>query len=253
MKLDVDEKRWVKCDIDAVWIREKPVVDGFWKDKRNRIKYMKWLGHQLGIKKPEDWFKISKSAFHKNRGSGLLACCYGDSPIRALREYQQEITGKEWLFNSTSQGFWAKRANRKRYLEWLSVELNIKEYDDWYQLTRSVLNDNHGGRLLQGFYQGSVIKLLNDNFPEYEWLEWKLRCTPHSFWKEKANRIKYLAWLGKKVGFTRYPSWKKLTRQDFIKNGGEWLFMRYYKNSVTAAVDEYIEYRQEKLKNSGKK
>jgi hypothetical protein len=59
--------------------------------------------------------------------------------------------------------------------------------------------------------------------------------------------------LGKTVGFTRYPSWRKLTRQDFVKNGGEWLFMRYYKNSVTTAVDEYIEYRQEKSKTSGKK
>lgn len=249
----MNNQKWVKSDIDAVWTREKPVVDGFWKDKRNRIKYMKWLSQQLGIKKAEDWFKINKSAFYKNRGSGLLACYYGDSPIRALREYQAEITGKEWLFSSTSQGFWAKRENRKCYLEWLGQELQIKEYEDWYQLTRTVLGNNHGGRLLQGFYHGSIIKLLQDNFPEYEWLEWKLRCTPHSFWKEKENRIKYLGWLGRKVGFVRYPSWHKLTRQHFVKNGGEWLFMQYYRNSVEAAVKEYVDFRKAKLRPAKKK
>ena len=247
----MNKTKWVECDVDAVWTREKPVPDGFWKDKRNRINYMKWLGHQRGIKRPEDWFKISKRAFYKNRGSGLLACCYGDSPLRALHEYQAEITDKEWLFNSTSQGFWAKAYNRKRYLKWLGEELGLKEYEDWYQLTRSVLNDNHGGRLLQGFYKGSIINLLRDNFPEYEWLEWRLRCTPHSFWKKRENRIKYLAWLGKKMGFSRYPAWRKLTRQDFVKNGGEWLLMRYYKNSVTAAVDEYINYRRSLKKSKG--
>ena len=106
---------------------------------------------------------------------------------------------------------------------------------------------------MQGFYQGSIIKLLQDNFPEYEWLEWKLRCTPHSFWKEKVNRIKYLSWLGRQHGFVRYPSWRKLTRQSFIKNSGEWLFMHYYRSSVEAAVNEYIEYRKEKLNHSEKK
>ena len=123
----MDEHKWVECNIDAEWTREKPVVDGFWKNKRNRSRYMKWLAHQLGIKCPEDWFKISKNAFYRNRGSGLLACYYGDSPIRALREYKKEITGKEWLFNSTSQGFWSKQENRRRYLEWLGEELHVKE------------------------------------------------------------------------------------------------------------------------------
>jgi hypothetical protein len=185
---------------DPIWIDNKPVPDGFWKDKNNRASYMKWLGKTLKYRKPADWFRITKDAFHRNRGTGFLACNYGDSPISALREYNAKLTQHEWLFRSVPQGFWHNKYNRQRYIKWLAKELKFKNQEDWYQLTGDTMNSKHGGRLLQGFYNGSVILFLRDNFPDYNWIAWKLRSTPTNFWKEKENRLNYLGWLGKQLG-----------------------------------------------------
>jgi hypothetical protein len=224
---------------EPLWVDSKPVPDGFWKDHINRASYMKWLGKTLNYSKPEDWFNITKDAFQRNRGTGFLACNYGDSPIRALREYDAKLTKDEWRFRSVPQGFWHDRENRQRYIKWLGQELNYKNQEDWYQITGNVIDNKHGGRLLQGFYNGSVILFLRDNFPEYTWLPWKLRSTPTNFWKDKANRLQYFDWLGEKLSLKYVIDYDQLTRKDMIDNHGGWLLTRYYQNSVRNAISEY--------------
>jgi hypothetical protein len=32
---------------------------GFWNDLKSQKAYLEWLGTQLGIKSPEDWYKVS--------------------------------------------------------------------------------------------------------------------------------------------------------------------------------------------------
>jgi hypothetical protein len=225
--------------IDPLWVDSKPVPDGFWQDSQNRIAYMAWLGKTLNYSKPEDWFQITKNAFYENRGTGFLACNYGDSPIRALREYNEKLTKHEWLFRSVPQGFWYNKENRQRYIKWLGKELNYKNQEDWYQITGNAIDNRYGGRLLQGFYNGSVILFLRDNLPEYTWIEWKLRSTPTNFWKDKANRLKYLEWLGEQLGFKCVTDYNRLQRRHLIDNHGAWLLTKYYRNSVKLAILEY--------------
>ena len=223
----------------AIWVDTKPVPDGFWRDKNNRVSYMRWLEGALRFKKPEDWFNVTKRAFRENRGLGFLACNYGDSPIAAVREYKPDLAHCEWLFKSVPQGFWNDADNRRRYLEWLAEKLGFERLEDWYRITGRTLTENHGGRLLHGYYGSSVIRLLRDNFPDYEWLEWKLRSTPTNFWKKRANRLRYLEWLGGELGFERIEDYAKLRRTDFVNNHGEWLLLTRYGNSVKKAVAEY--------------
>ena len=45
---------------------------GFWDDKENQKKYMKWLGEKLGFRKPEDWYGLTHKLIHENGGGGLL-------------------------------------------------------------------------------------------------------------------------------------------------------------------------------------
>ncbi len=45
--------------------------NGFWKNRKNRVQYLRWLEKQLGCRKPEDWYAIQTSDFIENHGKGL--------------------------------------------------------------------------------------------------------------------------------------------------------------------------------------
>src|SRR3569623_603660 len=45
---------------------------GFWDDRRNRKRYLDWLGKQLGYKKPEDWYAVTQHDIYAHRGIQFL-------------------------------------------------------------------------------------------------------------------------------------------------------------------------------------
>ena len=57
----------------------------------------------------------------------------------------------EWKFARVPAGFWKKKANRERYLDWLETKLKISQPEDWNRVRRADLKDNFGGGLLAMF------------------------------------------------------------------------------------------------------
>ena len=45
---------------------------GFWKQPRNRRRYMAWLARKRDFQKTEDWYRVKKEDFHANHGGGTL-------------------------------------------------------------------------------------------------------------------------------------------------------------------------------------
>lgn len=65
------------------------ISSGFWKNHYNVMQYVKWLEEQLGIQKPEDWYKVARFEIESMgrtlllREQGLrrvLQTCYPDFP-----------------------------------------------------------------------------------------------------------------------------------------------------------------------------
>ena len=224
---------------DPVWVVCRSVPDGFWEDPQNRMSYMQWLGKTLNYTKPDDWYKLTKRSFHENHGLLLLCNYYDGSAIQALREYKPELTKYEWLFQKISPRFWNKKKNRHRYIKWLGKKQNYKTMEDWYNLTSYIMRKNHGATFLKTAYNGSVLLLLRDLFPQYNWQGWKLHFTPPSYWKVKENRMEYMEWLFKQLGFNCASDHHKLRQRDFLNNHGEWLIIKHYKNSLQDAISEY--------------
>ena len=215
------------------------VPSGFWSDIKNRHAYMRWLGKQLGYKKKEDWYQISKQDFHRNFGGGMLANFYEDSPQKAVIDFLPGNDWKEWLFRSTPQGFWKKKENRKAYMDWLGEQLGLKSVDDWYGVSRSHFHTNHGGGLLANYYGDSVFRALREYAPRKKWQPWCFHTVPQGFWKDVDNRRAYFRWLGKEIGFTKISDWYGLTRQHFSDHHGESLFVTYYHGSVYNALVDF--------------
>ena len=73
------------------------VPHGFWDKPNNRRRYMAWLGEQVGIKKPEDWYAVTRAQFFAHAGFQFIKL-YNGSPIAALQDYLPKYPWKEWLF-----------------------------------------------------------------------------------------------------------------------------------------------------------
>jgi hypothetical protein len=186
---------------------------------------MDWLGQQLGIRCPSDWYRVSNQDFRDRKGGAFLIH-YDSTVSRAIMSYLPEYDWKEWMFDWIPKGFWRKKRNRKRYMMWLGKTLGLKSLTDWYSVTGRDFQANYGGEFLE-IFGGSPLEALRDCFPKHTWNEWMFARVPVGFWDSLENRRRYLRWLGKKLDFKKPRDWCKVTRNDFRTNYGGGLLFRY--------------------------
>jgi hypothetical protein len=184
----------------------------FWKDPRNHRRYMRWLGQELGIRRPSDWYGVSHQDFVRHSGGGFLLC-YDCTASLAIMSHLPNYDWKEWLFEPTPKGFWHKKSNRRRYMNWLGKRLDYKSLSDWYHVTNTDCAGNDGTQFLK-LYRGSPIKALEDCFPSYKWNEWMFARVPFGFWDKAENRRRYIRWLATKVKIKTPKDWRKVGATD---------------------------------------
>lgn len=143
-----------------------------------------------------------------------------------------------WLSGRVPNGYWRLRSNRLKYLHWLGDRLGFATRSDWYGLTRQSFSKNAGGGLLATIYKDSPLAALRDLHPNYDWKPWLMASTPQRYWRNKSNRIKYLHWLGKKLGFTKPEDWYGLSGTHFKEYAGGGLLHNIYRGSVLPALRE---------------
>jgi len=128
------------------WMFDK-TPKGFWDQRKNRRRYMLWLGNELGLKTREAWYALTTDDFKSNYGNQLLKR-YGGSPVAALRDCFPRHTWHEWKFARVPAGFWSNLDNRRRYICWLGRKLKLKTLRDWRTVRRHDFVANCGGGLL---------------------------------------------------------------------------------------------------------
>jgi hypothetical protein len=214
----------------------KQALKSFWHDKRNHRRYMTWLGEQLGIRCPDDWYRVKTDDFFRF-GGGAFLIYYRSSVSLAVKAYLPKYDWKEWLFNRTPMNFWRSRENRFRYMRWLGTVLGYKHLDDWYNVTYEDFN-NHCGKDLLVLYHKSPVLAVVDLIPRKEWHEWKFNRVPTDFWKAPQNRRRYMDWLGKQLKFRRPEDWRKIRNHHFHSHCGGGLFAEI--RSCVLLLREYL-------------
>lgn len=221
---------------DEPWFRER-VPAGYWHDIRHRRRYLRWLGDQLGFDEPEDWLRISTQHFKDHLGSGVLAYWNG-SAIAAVKELYPRREWHEWLFECAPRGFWKDRRNHRRYLDWLAVRLDFRRPEDWYRVS-NVDFAKHAGSAFLLEYRSTISKALIKCFPEYDLKEWMFDVCPQRFWESRANRQRYLRWLGKILGYRKPSDWYQLSREIVNQNHGRGFLKAHHDSMVSIARDRY--------------
>lgn len=95
---------------------------------------------------------------------------------------------------------------KKEMLDRLANQFNIKNNEDWYNVTPTAIVNEIGNTLLK-IYGYNLYNMLSDIYPEYEWLPWKFVKAPGNFWKDIKNQRKFFDWVGKTLGVSNFDGW----------------------------------------------
>ena len=122
------------------------------------------------------------------------------------------------------ESFWNSPDNQKKLVDWLAKDLNINKPTDWYDVTSKVvkINDNllilkqiidRGAGNLLSKYRGSVVNLITNIYPEFDWLPWRFVQTQKGMWDNIINQKKFVQWAGDKLNIKEMSDWYKVSQQ----------------------------------------
>ncbi len=227
--------------------------NNFWNKKENHIAFLKYIEKKLEITTPEQWCNIDYKEILKIGGRGLLAR-YNGSWSTAIITCFPEYNLKYWMFSQTPNKFWQNKQNRLDYFNWLIQKLKINNPEDHYSLNVKKFYENCGSGLLTGYYNGSILKVLQDCRPDYKWLAWKLEMCPHKFWSNRKNRKNYLWWLLKHLGYSKLNDLYNVSQLEIWNNYGRGILDLYNCSTVKLITDTFPNYnwKVEKFYTTGK-
>ncbi|MBF0349910.1 MAG: hypothetical protein HQM11_02710 [SAR324 cluster bacterium] len=133
-----------------------------------------------------------------------------------------------WM-TAQPRSFWRNKEHCRQYLSWLGEQLGFVSSEEFYHLSRDVVNSNFGEELLPQF-QDSVAKLVMDIFNDQPWMPWKFDEQPVHLWHQSRYCRDYLEWLGKELGYTDYEDWYNIQPEDFLDNHGQELWAQNKEN-----------------------
>jgi hypothetical protein len=201
---------------------------GSWKSKENQLKYMAWLGEQLGYTTKEDWYKITQKDFENNYGGALIMNKYNGSPYLLLTFLYPEYEWLFWKFVCSPNNSWGSKENQLKYMAWLGEQLGYKTKEDWYKISQNDFRINFGGAFIMNKYNGSPYQLLSSVYPNFEWERTK-------FMKQYSKQqIEWLNFLQKYYGIS----------VEHACNDGEYRIpeTRYYADGFCRDTNTIYEY-----------
>ena len=215
------------------------VSRGFWKSKENQKKFMDEVSNRLGHTCLDDWNSVTIEQFQKQGGYQLLNI-YG-SLSNILEELYPEHEWNNILNkNRTPTNYFLDIENQKAYLTSLEEKFNIKDIDDWKNISREQIMNEKGGACLLRIY-GTTFNLLKEMYPNHEWKATDFTRAPRLYWKDIKNQREFFDDLAKKFNITNPKDWSNVSYRDVVNAGGGRL-LRYYSSIYEALKSIYPEY-----------
>lgn len=125
----------------------------YWENQQNLDNFLLELKNKLNLENFDDWNKLTKKEIQKIGGTSLLNL-FSINEIKSLGFPE----GKEKFLQRKKKldGFWENKENVLKFLEDLSISLNLKTSDDWNDISQKDIISNGGGSLLQSY---SILEL----------------------------------------------------------------------------------------------
>eukprot|EP01114_Cavostelium_apophysatum_P022823 TRINITY_DN8392_c0_g1_i3.p1 TRINITY_DN8392_c0_g1~~TRINITY_DN8392_c0_g1_i3.p1 ORF type:complete len:412 (-),score=53.45 TRINITY_DN8392_c0_g1_i3:248-1483(-) len=119
-------------------------------------------------------------------------------------------------------------------LDEIGRKLGVKEWHDWYGVSKADFREAGGSGLLLYFRQSHIHAIISV-YGEHPWLPWKFERTSRGIWDSEVTRKSFMSSLGKDLGYKHWEDWYQVQREDFEDHGGDGL-LRKHGNSVVKTV-----------------
>lgn len=209
------------------------------KIKENQRRVFDDIARKLNIKTQRDWRDVTDETIRKLGGKMILTY-YQSSVFATLQNIYPEY---EWdVFEHRSHlplHFLKSKENQRKLMENIGKKLGIKQVEDWINVKETVFRRNGGEALIK--YYRNFFTLLQSVYPEKKWNIFERDYVPYKFWKEKANRRKFMDEISSKLGITKLDDWYDINERTFAAFGGGGL-LTYYKNLFELLKDVYPEH-----------
>ncbi len=149
-------------------------------------------------------------------------------------------TGPQQTYNTQiGEGF----SNARSLMNEIARKLNIRDPQDWYQITWKTLL-HQGARSLLRKYDGSPSKLLQNVYPEYSWDLSKFSTVPRKYWSSITNQRNFMNQIVNKFNIALTGNWHILTKTVIQQHGGAGCLQKYQQSPSKLLVHVYPEYKQ---------
>jgi hypothetical protein len=218
---------------------------------------MEWASKELKIKEMSDWYHKSnqvisyffkKCSFFKDLidlGGSFLLVHGAPSLHKLLSVIYPEYNWLPWKFDKSPKFFWGDTKNQRKFMEWASKELKIKEMSDWYQKSHQVKHFlffqeilifqdllELGGNTLLQMHGRSLARLLSVIYPEYQWLPWRFDKSPQGLWENIDNQKKFVDSMATELKIQSPIDWYNVTKEKIKSFKGGHGILRACDNSL---------------------
>jgi len=123
----------------------------------------------LNLKFPQGIYSLS---LRKHFGNTRLGKERKGGLYSIIKKLYPKYDWYPWLFvGGVGNKFWQNKKNIKRYVEWLSSQLQISSLDEWYDINNEIINHYKGsGLLVHGLDKGvAIYDIVKIAYPKYRW------------------------------------------------------------------------------------
>lgn len=206
-------------------------------NNESQIAYIKWISNQLNITNPTDWYFIPK----KNLLSIIGKTYFFLDKVKLMEKLKSiypNYEWKPWLFFH-NHNFWKNLQNQIDFMNYLQKEMKIQKMEDWYNIRKTDIYVRGGFGLLN-YYSGSIIKLFQAIFPDYDWKPWLFVYVRDDSWL--SNMSKYFSWLENYFQINHLEQWYHISYFNIQKVPKGSILLKKYggiKNFLSAHYKNY--------------
>ena len=165
------------------------------------------------------------------------------SLIKILIAVYPNENWKIWKFHQVPKGFWDNPQNQLDFFNWLSQDLKITKWEDWYTIKLSDIKDRGGTTLMASHFNDSIFKALKTIYPnEFNWEIWRFSKVPSGYWDNVENQRSCLLSIAQQLQIPKkhksegnkqanlefdLDGWYKIKASDVEEKGGSGLLYHF--------------------------
>lgn len=210
---------------------------GYWDSVENRRAFLEELRDEMlasGAADGATWMAKLRVRAVRDKGGSSLMQKYSNSLSQLLHA---TYDASEVELGRLPKNYFADHHRRRAFLDSIAKEFNIQCPADWKRVTVSTVKERGGASLLKRYR--TFADALRDVYPEQDFEEdCSFRQTaPNGYWKDPANRKRWLEGFSKEMGIEKTEDWMKVTSRDVLERGGGAL-LNFFKGSLFLALQE---------------